>query len=310
MSCFIRNKIGIMTPESSITKAEIEKILKGVTIPSPPKIIADLQTEMARPEPDLNTMAELISKDAGLAGAVLKTLNSPFYGNQSIDSIPKAVMMLGMNTVINIVNTLYLRDYMNQQDDISDELYDAMNHFWDTAIDVAMTSQVIAKRIGYKNIDLAYMLGLFHNVGIPLLIQRFPEYPDIMTQSYMFENKQILGSEKKLIKTDHAIISFYTARSWKLPEILCRVIAQHHNAVNIFSGNEDIDADEKYFLAILKLAEHIAALHRVIGNNEVDLEWQAIEDMVLKHLGMLPEDYEGLISYATENGVGVKSYFM
>lgn len=299
-----------MTPEPAITKEDIEKILKGVTIPSPPEIIADLQTEMARPEPDLNTMAGLISKDAGLAGGVLKTLNSPFYGNQSIGSIPKAVMMLGMNAVINIVNTLYLRDYMNQQDDISDELYEAMNHFWDTAIDVAISSQVIAKRIGYKNIDLAYMLGLFHNVGIPLLIQRFPEYPGIMAQSYLFENQQILESEKELIKTDHAIISFYTARSWKLPEMLCSVIAQHHDAVNIFSGKKEIDADEKYFLAILKLAEHIGALHRVIGNNEVDLEWQAIEVKVLEHLGIETEDYEALISSAAENGVGVKSYFM
>ena len=99
-----------MVAEIALTTENIEKVLKGITIPSPPQVVADLQMEMAMPDPDLNEMADMISKDPGLAGGVLKTLNSPFYGNRDIASISKAVMMLGMNTIANIVNTLYLRD--------------------------------------------------------------------------------------------------------------------------------------------------------------------------------------------------------
>ncbi len=84
-----------MAAESPMTQGNVEKILKEITIPSPPQIVADLQMEMAMPDPDLNAMADMISKDPGLAGGVLKTLNSPFYGNHDIGSISKAVMMLG-----------------------------------------------------------------------------------------------------------------------------------------------------------------------------------------------------------------------
>ena len=70
-----------MANESPLTQENIESILKGITIPSPSQIIADLQMEMAMSEPDLNEMANMISKDPGLAGGVLKILNSPFYGN-------------------------------------------------------------------------------------------------------------------------------------------------------------------------------------------------------------------------------------
>jgi len=299
-----------MTADATLTQENIEKILKGITIPSPPQIIADLQMEMAMPEPDLNEMADMISKDPGLAGGVLKTLNSPFYGNREIASISKAVMMLGMTTVANIVNTLYLRDNLSQNDDVSDEIYKAMTYFWDSATDVACACSIVAKRLRVNDPDMAYMLGLFHNAGIPLLMQRFPDYPETIVQSYLLEEARIVDTENEHYKTNHAVVSFYAARSWKLPEILCRVIAAHHNAVEIFSDKDKTAADEKTFLAILKIGEHLAGLSRTIGNNENDIEWQQIEENVLHYVGLSQFDYEDLVSYAADNGIGGQSYFM
>ena len=88
-----------MSAEAAISKENIESILHGITIPSPPQIIADLQMEMAMPDPDLNEMAEMISKDPGLAGCVLKTLSSPYCGNREICWIAMDVIVLGMTTV-------------------------------------------------------------------------------------------------------------------------------------------------------------------------------------------------------------------
>lgn len=299
-----------MIADSTVTQENIENILKGITIPSPPQIIADLQMEMAMPEPDLNEMADMISKDPGLAGGVLKTLNSPFYGNRDIASISQAVMMLGMTTVANIVNTLYLRDNLSQNDDVSDETYKAMTRFWDSATDVARACRIVAKRLRVNDPDMAYMLGLFHNAGIPLLMQRFPDYPEIIVQSYLLESERIVDVENIHLKTNHAVVSFYAARSWKLPEILCRVIAEHHNAVEIFSDKNKTDPDEKSYLAILKIGEHLAGLSRTIGNNKNDEEWQQIEESVLEYIGLSQLDYEDLASYAADNGIGGQSYFM
>lgn len=299
-----------MAAETPITQESIEKILKGITIPSPPQIVADLQMEMAMPDPDLNAMADLISKDPGLAGGVLKTLNSPFYGNRDIGSISKAVMMLGMNTIANIVNTLYLRDSMSQQDDIADDVYKAMVRFWDSATDVARACHLVAQRLRYNNPDVAYMLGLFHNAGIPLLMQRFPDYPKIMSESYLLNEHRIVDSENKYYKSNHAVVSFYAARSWKLPPLLCQVIAQHHSAIDIFSEKDRTDPDEKYLLGILKMGEHLAGLFRTIGNTDEDLEWQQIEEGVLDFLGLSQFDYDDLVAYATDNGIGGQTYFM
>ena len=296
--------------ELAITPEYIEKVLKGITIPSPPQVVADLQMEMAMPDPDLNEMADMISKDPGLAGGVLKTLNSPFYGNRDIASISKAVMMLGMNTIANIVNTLYLRDSMSQQDDIADDFYKAMVRFWDSAADVARACQLVAERLRYNDPDMAYMLGLFHNAGIPLLMQRYDDYPKIIAQSYLLDERRVVDAENKHYQSNHAVVSFYTARSWKLPSVLCQVIAEHHSAIDIFTEDDKTEADEKYLLAILKLGEHLAGLHRTIGNNESDLEWEQIQNNVLEYLGLSQFDYDDLVVFAADSGIGGQTYFM
>ena len=299
-----------MPAESTLTQENIEDILKGITIPSPPQIIADLQMEMAMPDPDLNEMADMISKDPGLAGGVLKTLRSPIYGNRDISSISQGVMMLGMTTVANIVNTLYLRDSLSQNDDVPEEIYKAMTRFWDSATDVARACRIVAKRLRINDPDMAYMLGLFHNAGIPLLMQRFPNYPEMIVQSYSLEKERVVDVENELLKTNHAVISFYAARSWKLPDILCRVIAEHHNAVEIFSDRDKTDPDEKSYLAILKIGETLACLSRTLGNNEIDEEWEQIGSAVLEYVGLSQIDYEDLASYALDSGIGGQAYFM
>ena len=299
-----------MIAEPALSTEDIEDILKGITIPSPPQIIADLQMEMAMPEPDLNEMAAMISKDPGLAGGVLKTLNSPIYGNRDIGSISQAVMMLGMGTVANIVNTLYLRDSLSHSEDISEEIQNAMNNFWDSAADVARACRVVAERLQVNDPDMAYMLGLFQNAGIPLLILRFPDYPEVLVKSYLLDEKRIVDVENNLIKTNHAVVSFYAARSWKLPEILCRVIAEHHSAAEIFSEKDKTDSTEKSYLAILKISEHLANLSKTIGNNDIDEEWEKIGESVVEYIGLSQFDYEDLVSYAAENGIGGQAYFM
>ena len=46
-------------------------------------------------EPDTGGVANLISRDVGLSAAILKVINSPFYGmNRRISEIKQAAMML------------------------------------------------------------------------------------------------------------------------------------------------------------------------------------------------------------------------
>lgn len=298
------------TANPPISQEQIDAILRGTTIPSPPQIIVDLQMEMAMPEPDLNAMAKLIADDAGLAGGVLKTINSGIYGGgDKITSISKAVMMLGMNTLMRIINTLCLRNEMMNMEEIPDHLFAAMNGFWDSASDVAHSSVMVAQRLNFPRPDHAYALGLFHNVGIPLLMLKYDNYAEVMRESYEKPSPRIVDTENQLIDTNHAVVGFFVARAWKLPDSLCELIAQHHN-IEIFQNPHTEVNDDFTLLAILKMAEHISGLYRCIGGQPNNLEWNATGKNVLEYAGLSSLDFDELISQAHDSGLGQLQYFM
>jgi HD-like signal output (HDOD) protein len=299
-----------MTENTDATPEQIEAILRGITIPSPPQVIVDLQMEMAMPDPDLNAMARLIADDAGLAGGVLKTVNSAIYGGGGqVTSISKAVLMLGMATIMRIVNSLCLRNEMMNMDNIPDHLFAAMNGFWDSASDVAHCSVLVAQHLGFAQPDQAYALGLFHNVGIPLLMLKYTNYAEVMRESYEKPSPRIVDSENRLIDTNHAVIGYFVARAWKLPEHLCQLISQHHN-IEIFQDRSIADTPDNILLAILKMAEHISGLYRCIGGQPNNLEWNAAGKNILEFAGLSSLDFDDLMSHAHDAGMGQLQYFM
>jgi len=284
-----------------LSAEQIRQVLQGISVPPQPQIMVDLQMEQVMPHPDLRAIAKLISQDPGLSGALLKIVNSRFFGLANrIASIQQAVNLLGCNTVINLINAQSIKGEM------TDEAIVTLNRFWDTAQDVAMTCLSLAKRIGYQAADEAYTLGLFHNCGIPLMLKRFPAYMAVLEEAYASANaeRRIVDTENRLLNTNHAVVGYYTAKSWNLPLHLCEAIANHHNALAIFSDDSGRDAQLKTLLAILKMAEHICACHRVLGNQVDDHEWESIQQLVLEYVGLSEYDFENLKESIRELGAG------
>ncbi|WLG42225.1 HDOD domain-containing protein [Pseudomonas rhodesiae] len=260
-------------------------------MPPQPQIMVDLQMEQYMPDPDLDVIARLISQDPGLSGALLKIVNSAHYGLiNKIASIQRAVNLLGSRSVINLINALSIRGEM------SDETIVTLNRFWDTAQDVAMTSLTVAKRTGSQAVDEAYALGLFHDCGVPLMLKRFPNYMPVLEEAYANAGPdcRVVDTENNAFNTNHAVVGYYTAKSWRLPEHVTDAIANHHNALAVFSDESSRNAPLKNLLAILKMAEHICASYRVLGNQSVDHEWNAVGHLVLDYVGLSDYDFESM----------------
>lgn len=90
------------------------------------------------------------------------------------------------------------------------------------------------------------------------------------------------------------MVGYYTARSWNLPQHLCEAIAYHHNCRALFAEDSGRDVQLKNLLAILKMAEHICESYRVLADQDVDLEWEAIRELVLDYVGLTEYDFENL----------------
>lgn len=274
-----------------LTSEQIQQALQGISVPPQPQIMVDLQMEQYMPDPDLGVIAKLISQDPGLSGALLKIVNSAHYGlANKIASIQKAVNLLGIRSVINLINAQSIKGEM------SDETIVTLNRFWDSTQDVAMTSLTLAKRIGSQTVDESYALGLFHDCGIPLMLKRFPHYMEVLEQAYANASPQhrVVDAENEVLNTNHAVVGYFTAKSWRLPEHVTNAIANHHNALAIFQDDSNRNAQLKNLLAVLKMAEHICASHKVLGNENEDYEWDAIGHLILDYVGLSDYDFENL----------------
>ena len=183
-----------------------------------------------------------------------------------------------------------------------------LNRFWDSSADIAMSASIIASYL--KNIpeDNAYLLGLFSNVGIPLMAQRFDNYAAVMTQAYAGNDERIVDTENRNFNTNHAVLGYFMAKAWKVPRELCDVIRVHHSATEILGNRDEESSTLKDMLATLKLAEHFSCLNKILASQERDHEWERISDDVLYYLNISEDEYHDLETANKEQGIGISNY--
>ncbi len=293
----------------AIDESHVDELLKGITIPSPPQIVVDLQFAMYDPCSDINSIADIIGKDPGLSGAVLKAVHSPLYSlPQQITSIREAAMCLGVENVSMLVNTLCLRNECILES-ISKDSQAFLNHFWDSCGDIASIAAMVAEKTQFKQYrDDAYLLGLFHNAGIALLAQRFDHYPSVIQSAYgEHEGKRIVDVENEMLDTNHAVVGYYIAKSWKLPTWIADAIAKHHSVVELIQTSTDERL--KALVAILKSAEHISGFYKTVASQDHDHEWNQIHLEVMSYLDVTQDDYDDVASQALDMGIGSGEIF-
>ncbi|MCF6325232.1 MAG: HDOD domain-containing protein [Gammaproteobacteria bacterium] len=202
---------------------EAEKLIATISIPAQPQVVIDLQLAMASREPDFSQISAVVAKDIALSAKIIKLINSPFYGlSRPVVSISQALSLLGLNNFNNIVLSSAMREVI--------ELDDALNErFWEHTLLMARLCEMVALRNGMISADLAYMVGLFHDCAVPLMLNRFPDYEDIAFPC-LGGGKNAIAMEESRYSTNHAVVGYMVAKNWKLPDVVALAIRHHHEA--------------------------------------------------------------------------------
>lgn len=249
----------------------LDKILGNkINIPPQPAILLEIAELINKPNNQLSAIGNLVSKDIGLSAAIFKLVNSSFYKSTiSITSIQKAITVLGFTQVSNLIKGLSLRKAIGGQ-----EL--AYEKFWERSDEIATLSAIIAgKQVSACNIavEQAFMAGLFHECGVPILMQHLPEYGQTfrLNQGTHWPD---FHEEDQRFNTDHTVVGFLVAKHWNLPEFICQAVRFHHDRLSV-------DHAALTMVSILQMAQH---LHKKI-HRQPDDEWPDIERQVLEEIG-------------------------
>jgi HD-like signal output (HDOD) protein len=76
---------------------------------------------------------------------------------------------------------------------------------------------------------VAQSFGLFCDIGIPLLLQRFADYGQTLIACRSESERCFTTPEQDRHHTDHAQVGAMMARSWGLSPTLCMAIGRHHD---------------------------------------------------------------------------------
>jgi len=260
----------------------IEHVVQGFHIPPKPQILEEVQRLAENPNVDPGEVGKCIAGDVGLSAAILKTLNSPYYGMaRSITDVTQATILLGVNSVLNLIAANKIKESMLGESCIS------LERFWDSASDIANVMTYIGKNakltIPPENL---HIVGLFHDCGIPAMAMKYSNYVDTLKAADSSDERSIIHIEEELYRTNHAVIGYYIASSWGLPKGLCNVILQHHDVDALESK---VTQEFRGVYSCLKMACNIIEKHRRFRNSR---DWPIVEESVLSSLGMTSLDYQ------------------
>ncbi|MEW5770029.1 MAG: HDOD domain-containing protein [Pseudomonadota bacterium] len=265
---------------ANLSTAEAEKLIASIAIPPRPGALAAVMAEQAKCDPNLGHIAKVVAGDVGLSAAMIKTVNSPFYGlRQKVTDVERAVTMLGVKNVVSLVTGLSLRNAVPTQ---------GLDRFWDSAARTALLAAYLAKQLGGVNKDDAHLFGLFHDAGIPLMMRRFENYKETLKQANNDAVRTFTDVEDERHGTNHATVGSLLATSWQLPEYMRQAIALHHDA-SVFGSS--LSAESLNLIAICSLAEYIENGHSRLSG---DAEWEKSGGATLGYLMLGEEQLEEL----------------
>ena len=110
----------------------------------------------------IDDISEVILLDPALSGTVLKLANSPFFNYPGkIDTISKAVLVLGITEVYNLVVAYFTTEAFKNIDANQDYL----DEFWIKSVDCALLMKFLGTSLGIVHAERLFILGLLHNLG-------------------------------------------------------------------------------------------------------------------------------------------------
>ncbi len=243
-------------------------------LPVLPEVSVQLLKLTADVDCDPRDIVDLFKRDQSLTGHLLKIANSVRYtSGQTVTSTQQAVARMGLLRVREIVMVISCQSRIFNVPEFETDVRAS----FERSLATAAFSQEIA-RVRRLNVEDAFLCGLLHDVGRPVLLQSLSDHRTTTDNNASNDAVRYAAAEFRIPMAEKLV------RSWELPERLETII--RHQATPLEAEEYDQQA------AILNLAMDLAKLA---------LEREQVMPTQLDHpmvgvLNLYPEDVGNIIS--------------
>lgn len=167
-------------------------------------------------------IAARVAQSPEIAAQVLRLGNSALF-TEPVDTIERAVVRIGERTLRGLL--LAATTYRLLEGAVAGYGFPRL-YLLRHCGEVATMAQSLARRGPAAFVSQAYLAGLLHDLGKPILATVAEERAVEVGPGGI----TTIAQERELFGTDHAKVGAWIARRWGLPEDLCLAMERHHDA--------------------------------------------------------------------------------
>lgn len=202
------------------------------SLPSAPRLYAQVVAELQSKETSLQRVAELIAGDVAMTTKVLQLVNSTFFGvARRVETASQAVTYLGLDLLRTLVFTVdvfcpfeprAVRGYSIDQFTAHSQAVSQVAGF--------IASQLTGER---RVVSEARLAGTMHDVGQLVMAASHPENFQAALDKSLDERLALYKAEQILYGHDHAAMGAHLLAMWGLADDVVEAVACHHEPAQI-----------------------------------------------------------------------------
>jgi putative nucleotidyltransferase with HDIG domain len=223
----------------------------ALDLPVLPEAAAEVVRATMNEDTDVRKLVEILRRDQTLASHVLRVANSPVYGGRGrILSLQQGVSRLGTTLLRQIALSISCQARIFRVKGHEGRVREMFRH----SVATSFVAQEIARR-QRRNVEEAFLSGLLHDVGRPLVLQEVVELGKTLHCDLpQFALEQVTDAF-------HARMGAKVARAWGFAPSLIASIEHHHDPVKA-------DAYQN-LAALVALSDDVA--HHVLASRPVEI---------------------------------------
>lgn len=210
--------------------ADLRSAMGGMNnLPVLPAIFRELVACLRSPDASVKEVGQIISQDIAMVTAILKIINSAYFGfPQPIGKIDRAVALLGLDAIMALVLQNGLFANVNELDVVPG--YDPVR-LQRHSLDAANNARRIAAQ-AEATLDLrdeAFLAGIVHDVGeLALLACKPDKVRDILKYAGQ-AGVSLETAERHVVQATHSEIGAYVLSLWGFPDQIVETVLLHHH---------------------------------------------------------------------------------
>jgi HD-like signal output (HDOD) protein len=176
---------------------------------------------------DLKELAGIIDQDPGLAARIIGLANSAYFSQPTpVYSVEEAIIrVLGLNMVKSLalgitVAGVFEVDRCPRFD---------LSGYWFEALAAGQLARSLVMALPAKSrpdMSVLYLGGLFHNLGMLLLVHVVGEAYSAVLQETKKSEADLLTIERDRLGVDHRAASTWLAERWHLPPVIVTLMSR------------------------------------------------------------------------------------